>query len=186
MSDTYNFDDKARLPVRPLSYENKDLAHIHEVVIDYNKGVIYVKLSDGRLINTATSMDTINAIIDYLKDHPEIIAGMVIKDLDGNDISIQDAFLKIFDILSKPIPEAEKLVNSLTIKIDENSNLKFDGSKPTNIDLSVYFNKNTGGTIYGDTIFNKKIIISSESYGPKLPETGVEGQIFFKILTDLS
>lgn len=69
--DIPNFDIKSRVPVRALSYENKDMAVPKELVIDYDAGIIYVTDKDGNVINVSTNQKTIDAIINYISQNPD-------------------------------------------------------------------------------------------------------------------
>lgn len=60
------FRGAARIPVRPLSIEDKELARPKELLVDYEKGIFYVCLKDGEIVDiTEVAMKnlTVNATI---------------------------------------------------------------------------------------------------------------------------
>ena len=130
LTSDYNFEDRGRIPIRPLSFENKDLALIREVIINYETGGIYVKKEDGEIITAATSEDTMTAISNYIAEHPEIITEIQVTGSDGQTISIQQNFNDIYEdytTLSNTVTQnkqaTDKAINdtkvSLNKKIDD-------------------------------------------------------------------
>lgn len=193
MSESYNFEDKARLPVIPLSYEYKALAVPKEFILNYKTGSAYVCLEDGSVINICTSEETMKVFSEYLKANPDILADAIIVTNDGN-FTVTETLAKIYEFIDEvngktykyagsesdggPANVANKVSGILSITgsgIEET----FDGSENKTLDLSQLFSI-YGGKITGDVTLDKKLIITrNEMFGPELPETGVEGQVFF-------
>lgn len=90
-------DSVARIPVRPLSYENKELAFCKEIIINYADGSVYVKKADGTIINACVSEDTMREIGEYLKVNSEIIVNANVTNDKGETVSIQEAFTEIYN-----------------------------------------------------------------------------------------
>lgn len=151
-----------RIPVRPYSYseENASEAMIKELLIDYENAVIYIKTSDGRIVNTSSSEQTINAIINHITTHPEIITSMKLIEIDDKSLSIAEAIVAV----NKKAEDAQTSVN--THNHDE-----------------TYLNKN-GDTAVGPITFAGKIILGPENCGYEEPENPEDNQLFFKILED--
>lgn len=193
MSETYNFRDKARLPVIPLSYEYKSLAVPKEFILNYKTGSAYVCLEDGSIINICTSEETMKVFSEYLKENSDILTNAIIVTNDGN-FTITETLNKIYQFIDEvngktykyagsesdggPANVANKVSGVLSVT-GSGIEQEFDGSSNTTIDLSALFSK-YGGIITGDVTLDQKLIITrNEMFGPELPETGVEGQIFF-------
>lgn len=151
-----------RIPVRPFSYseENAAEAMIKELLIDYEKGIIYIKRADGVVINTSSSEQTINAIISHISSHPEIITNMDLIELDGDTVSIAEAIVAI----NKKAEAAQSDVDT------------------HNHDTS--YLKKSGDTVDGDMTFNGNIILSPINCGPTEPSNPKNYQLFFKILEE--
>jgi hypothetical protein len=89
--DSPNFDVKARVPVRPLSYDNKDSATPKELIIDYTKGKVYVCDENGIIIDISVNSDTLQAVVDYFTDNPTLITENITIELNGQDVPLSDA-----------------------------------------------------------------------------------------------
>lgn len=193
MSETYNFKDKARLPVIPLSYEYKSLAVPKEFILNYKTGSAYVCLEDGSVINICTSEETMKIFSEYLKNNPDILADAIIITNDGN-FTVTETLKRIYQFIDEvngktykyagsesdggPANVANKVSGTLTIT-GSGINQTFDGSENKTLDLSQLFSI-YGGIINGNVTLDKKLIITrNEMFGSTLPETGTEGQIFF-------
>lgn len=127
----YKFTASARIPTRPLSYENKDEAQPKEIVVDYENHRMYICGLDGKLYDvTADVTDIINKLIQYIKEHPSefnfgdtIINIHIEKDDEHPDgpydwqISIEQAITKLW----LRIDYIEKL---LGVERDENGDIK--------------------------------------------------------------
>lgn len=193
MSETYKLRDKARLPVIPLSYEYKALAVPKEFILNYKTGSAYICLEDGSVINICISEETMKVFSEYLKSNPDILADAIIVTNDGN-YTVTETLAKIYEFIDEvngktykyagsesdggPANVANKVSGTLSVT---GSGIKetFDGSENKTLDLTQLFSI-YGGTINGDVTLDKKLLITrNEMFGPELPETGVEGQIFF-------
>lgn len=153
-----------RIPVRPYSYstENAQEAMVKELLVDYENGVIYIKTSDGRIINTSASEQTINAIINYITSNPEIITNMDLIELDDSTMSIAEAIAAI----------NTKAVNAQNTASNHNHD-------------SDYLKK-SNDTTTGPITFNGKILLSNnpDIIGDVEPENPDEFQLFFKFLDE--
>lgn len=151
-----------RIPVRPFSYseENAAEAMIKELLIDYEKGIIYIKRADGAIINTSSSEQTINAIISYISSHPEIITNMDLIELDGGTVSIAEAIVAI----NKKAEDAQSDVDTH--------------------DHDASYLKKSGDTVDGDMTFDGNIILSPKNCGPTEPKNPKNYQLFFKVLEE--
>lgn len=73
MSDEIKFSASARIPTRPLSYENKNLAEKKELVVDYENHKVYISDVNGNLIDITESLKiNFNELEKLLKEKPEI------------------------------------------------------------------------------------------------------------------
>lgn len=193
MSETYKFRDKARLPVIPLSYEYKALAVPKEFILNYKTGSAYVCLEDGSVINICTSEETMKVFSEYLKSNPDILTDAIIVTNDGN-YTVTETLDKIYEFIDEvngktykyagsesdggPANVANKVSGTLSITGSGISDT-FNGSENKTINLDQLFSI-YGGKITGDVTLDKKLIITrNKMFGPELPETGVEGEIFF-------
>lgn len=102
----------ARIPNRPLSYENVDMAVPKEVIIDYKTGEIYVKKENGEVIGITSAL--ILALKEKFETDPTI----------GDSLTItikEDVVLlseQIINMLAD-IDEIKKMLEALGIKIEE-------------------------------------------------------------------
>lgn len=193
MSETYKLRDKARLPVIPLSYEYKSLAVPKEFILNYKTGSAYICLEDGSVINICTSEETMEVFSEYLKNNPDILADAIIVTNDGN-YTVTETLDKIYQFINEvngktykyagsesdggPANVANKVSGTLTVTGSGISGT-FNGSENKTLDLTQLFSI-YGGIINGNVTLDKKLIITrNEMFGPTLPESGVEGQVFF-------
>lgn len=143
---TPNFDEKGRLPVRPLSYENRHFALTKEIIVDYTSGTIYVKTVDGRLINTAVSTETFDKIIEYIKNNSEIVTQVNILKSDGTYDTIENVLNELYDSIIS--------IDSTLTKEGEAADAKAVGDAITNTNNNLennYFKK-SGGELTGPAI----------------------------------
>ena len=200
-TNDYNFDDRARVPVRPLSFENKDLAIINEVIIDYNNGDIYIKKTNGEII-VAGIMQAVESIKTYITNNPDLISNIKIRYPNSEqDVTIEEAFAlldkmhtDLSDTVTKNKTITDNAMQDLLTSVNQSiTNLETTMSdnyaKKNHNHDSTYFKKSGGtisgnATVNGTSTFKGKIILSSESYGTELPATGTEGQLFFKIIEE--
>ena len=67
--ETMQFHASTRIPVRPLSYENKEHAYPKELLVDYDKGFIYVVTSEKKIIDVTTLVkEAVGIQIEEAKD----------------------------------------------------------------------------------------------------------------------
>ena len=75
----------ARIPCRPLSYENIDLAVAKELIVDYESGNVWVKKADGSVVDVGSSVKEI--VIEHIKEDPDIAQNIIIN-IDGVDYDV--------------------------------------------------------------------------------------------------
>lgn len=80
------FTATARIPCRPLSYDNKDLAEPKELLVDYSTGNVWVSKVDGTLVDIGTAVKEI--ILEYIKEDPEF-GGSITINIDGVPVELQ-------------------------------------------------------------------------------------------------
>lgn len=107
--NTYNFEASARIPVRPLSYDNKDLAKPKELIIDYKNRKLYICDANGVIADATGSSEQISEKLEEaLKEDPSVVTSIMVKIPETYDpetgeviteveISISDAIYQIFD-----------------------------------------------------------------------------------------
>lgn len=88
-------DNTARVPVRPLTYENKDLANPKEIVVDYTTGEIYICDKNKNLVNvTADVAKVTEQVIEKINENPEAFVDTVEIELpDGDKVSISESVI---------------------------------------------------------------------------------------------
>ena len=80
------FEAKARIPTKPLSYANKELAQENEILVDYEERQIYV-YHNGEFHNiTAKMEEVIQGVIDAMEKDPTILQNIFNKSEDGSII----------------------------------------------------------------------------------------------------
>lgn len=80
------FEAHARIPTRPLSYANKELAQENEILVDYEENQIYV-YHNGEFHNiTAKMQEVIQGVIDAMEKDPTILQNIFNKSEDGSVI----------------------------------------------------------------------------------------------------
>lgn len=82
------FTATARIPCRPLSYDNKDLAEPKELIVDYATGNVWVSKADGTLVDVGSAVKEI--ILEYIKEDPEF-GGSITIEIDGVPVELQVA-----------------------------------------------------------------------------------------------
>lgn len=200
------FNEKKRSPTLPLSMENKELARKHEFLIDYSTNLIYAKNEDGDFIDLIHSKATWDDISEYLKKTPDTLTSILIQTPSGEQKTIQETFAYVYATvleLSKKeyryagsetvggyAYSAERLNSYLNIITPQGDNVIYNGSEDVSVEIKDVFMR-SGGHINGDVDLLGKLILTMAtsshpegSYGTKLPETGVDGQMFILIETD--
>ena len=193
--DNFNIND--RQPIIPLSLEDIDISRSKEFIFDYDNNIAYIKLSNGSLFNITESDTSLEHVKRYLEDNQDIILNVTIKSKDSEEyrtiqenvdyiyMLIQEFSNKKFNYAGSTTDggnanSASKVSHSIKFIKPDNSETTFDGSENVNIDLTkLNLFKKSGGRIDGPMKPMQKFLLGNGiSYGSKLPNTGVEGQIF--------
>lgn len=117
----YNFTATARIPTRPLSYENKDLAEAKELIVNYKTGQVFVCTEDKTIVDITSSVTTVvEEVIKEIQKDPSSIESAV-KDTEitlpsGTTVTIEAGLL---DALAK----LEELQKSLGYTKDSDGNI---------------------------------------------------------------
>ena len=113
----YNFNSNARIPFRPLSYDNKDLAEAKEVVVDYVNATVYIVTADKEFINvTASATQILQEVLNKIEQDPSIIGNGSVTLESGEVITIQDAITNINETVSnidKSVADHETRIKKL-------------------------------------------------------------------------
>lgn len=119
----------SRVPTRPLSYENVDMAVPKELIIDYTNANIYVKDTNGIVHDITGSIAT--EISNQIKQDPSIIIDSIkipITDPDSGEITqiaIDQALIRTITRVTNLESSIEQLtpdVNTLKSTVEEHSN----------------------------------------------------------------
>ena len=112
------FTATTRVPTRPLSYANKDMAYRKELIVDYTNGMIYVVDENGNLIDVSEQV--------YIKlvQNGDIGSGSITVIVPNPDnpsedleISLQEAITDILskiDAINDNISKIQEIVNIFT------------------------------------------------------------------------
>lgn len=129
MADPIKFTASARIPTRPLSYANKDLAEPKEILVDYDNHRLYVCATDGNIYDiTADTTDIINKLIEHIKNNPgdfnfgDVIINIHI-DPDDDNPEGKDFEVALKEILAEFMKKIEYIEKLLQIERDENGNI---------------------------------------------------------------
>ena len=102
------FEAKTRLPFRPLSYENVDLAYNRELIADYTTGNLYLKDDNGDIIDLSEKISqTIiqsGQIAQYLN--------VTYTGFDGQEKTVT-LNASVIDIVNK-VKEQQEVINEIT------------------------------------------------------------------------
>lgn len=124
---TREFEATTRIPTRPLSYANRDMAYNKELMIDYTNGNVYVKGEDGTIYDLSQTIS--NIIINGggegggggLKgDNIQV----TVPDLDGEGdvtITIQASIIEIINKLKEhdtTLKEHEQTISEMQDIVD--------------------------------------------------------------------
>lgn len=130
------FNANARVPTRPLSYENVAMAYRKEFIVDYHTGLLYICDVDGNIIDVTAAIynallqngdigkgDNITIVIPNPENPPEDPSK---PDPDDTDhwiiVNLQAKLLEILqdlDIIKNNLKEINNLITKI-IKKDEN------------------------------------------------------------------
>lgn len=156
------FEDKARIPVRPLDYKKSNsgaLAMNKEMMVDYDTGAVYVKDKDGNVHNIYSSDSTKVVIEESIARNPELVTNAKIYDTEAGD----DTTATVKEVVTE-IADAMK-----------------------NIDFDDFFKKSKNNTVTGETTFAGILKIDVDNpniCGPSLPPSGTKGQVFFLLVNE--
>lgn len=127
---TIKFTAAARIPTRPLSYANKDLAEKKEVLVDYDNHRIYVCATDGKIYDvTADTTEIINQLIEKIKNNPGDfnfgdVTIIIHLDPDDEHPDGQDVEVTLKESIKEIMDRIDYLEKLLQIERDENGNIK--------------------------------------------------------------
>lgn len=128
------FNPTFRLPTRPLSYDNKDIAQPKEIVVDYTTGHLYVSDVNGNLLDTSLNINDIEQII---RDNPDAVTEAIITLEDGNTITVKEAILGILSSISSMTSELEEVRTAAETQTDyteaDDTKVSFLKNKPTKL-----------------------------------------------------
>lgn len=110
------FTATARIPCRPLSYENNSLAQPKELLVDYESGNVWVKKADGSLVDIGESVKEI--VIQHIKDDPDFSQDITIV-IDGENYELQT-------IVADQATKIEQIMDALGYYTTEEGEVKFD------------------------------------------------------------
>lgn len=113
MADENRFTASARIPTRPLSMEHVELAENKELVVDYDKHEIYVKDSNGELVNVTASVTTvIEEVKKQMEEDPTVVTDAIVELPNGDHITIQKSIFEIYE-------KFDELEKSLGVETDK-------------------------------------------------------------------
>ena len=121
-----DFSATSRVPTRPLSYANKDMAYRKELLVDYTNGLIYVIDENGN------EHDVSKQVYEYLVQSGDVskVVTVVIPDGQGGTttVTIEEAItyvLEQIDAVNKNMEGINKLVEKM---IDDSGEVAVDPS----------------------------------------------------------
>lgn len=107
----------ARIPTRPLSMDNKDLAEPKELLADYVNHELYICDVDGSIVNVTASVTTVvNEVMKNINSNPTIVTDAEIELPSGEKVTIESGLI---DAITK----IEELQDSLGLIKDELGNI---------------------------------------------------------------
>lgn len=102
------FKATTRLPFRPLSYENVELAYNRELIADYTTGNLYLKDDQGQIIDLSQKISQViiesGQIAEYLN--------VTYTGFDGEETTVQ-INAAIIDLVNK-IKEQQQVIDAIT------------------------------------------------------------------------
>lgn len=120
MAGENKFTAGARIPTRPLSMENVHLAENKELVVDYEKHEIYVKDSNGNLVNVTASVTTvIEEVKKQMEEDPTVVTDAIVELPNGDHITIQKSIFEIYEKFEELEKNFEELETNLGVETDE-------------------------------------------------------------------
>ena len=115
---TREFEATTRIPTRPLSYANKDMAYNKELMIDYTNGNVYVKDENGVIHDIS---QTITQIIKEDPDFSDEIT-VVIPDESGTGEQIVSINAAITQLIQQ-IKDQQTTIDQQQTAIDNMQNV---------------------------------------------------------------
>lgn len=110
------FTASSRIPTRPLSYQNKDLATPNEILADYETGAVYVSKSDGTLVDVSSTIQ--ETIITEITKDPTFVENI--------EITIEGNTYELTTVITDNVTNIKDIQNALGYYVDEEGNVKFD------------------------------------------------------------
>lgn len=87
------FSATARIPCRPLSYDNATMAEPKELIIDYEKHAIYLCDVNGDIVDITGSVD-IDALISQIANQGDLLKEILIKLDEDTEIAAETAIIE--------------------------------------------------------------------------------------------
>ena len=115
------FSATARIPCRPLSTENVDLALAKELLVDYEKGSVWVCKTDGTLVDISTSIKEIvvEQITTDTEELEQIIKNITVE-IDGDIVTLET-------VMSENTTNIKQILEALGYKVDpETGDVSFE------------------------------------------------------------
>lgn len=106
----------ARIPCRPLSIVNKNLAEAKELLVDYEKGTISVCKADGTIVDVSESIKEV--VIEQVTSDPNFSDSITIE-VDGNTYTIET-------IINNQANYITELQEALGYYVDDSGKVQFD------------------------------------------------------------
>lgn len=124
MSDSnYTYSATSRIPIRPLSIENKDLALPRELLMDYTNAKIYICDISGTIVDITTKMlnQTNEMIKENLKSNEteSTIKNVDIELDDGTIVTIENGIVQLFNQIRSTNENFNTFSQSIIKHIDE-------------------------------------------------------------------
>lgn len=112
-----DFTATARFPIRPLSYENVDLAENKELIVDYEVGDVYVKKSDGTVTNISGTVK--ETIIKEIEKDTSFVEKIPIV-IDGKEYELST-------VVTENVTHVTQIQDALGYYVDpDTGDVKFD------------------------------------------------------------
>nr|DAE08611.1 MAG TPA: hypothetical protein [Myoviridae sp. ctwwN25] len=110
------FSATARIPTRPLSYDQLNLAENKELIADYNTGALYVKKADGTVVDVSAAVKEV--IIKEIQKDPNFSNNI--------QITINGDTYELSTVITKNVTEIKQIQDALGYYVDKEGNVKFD------------------------------------------------------------
>ena len=111
------FTATARIPCRPLSYENNGLAQPKELLVDYKTGNVWICKEDNTFVDVGNAVK--ETIIEQIKEDPDFVQNIQI-DIDGETYELST-------IVADNVNKIQLILEALGYYVDEDTQeIKFD------------------------------------------------------------